>query len=367
MPAQPSGHQRSIPVALLAVALTLFACAIGVGIGYVIHGAHTTPGTPPVSTQAPDGTSIGPSRMSAIIATVAPSLVNIYATLAYASAQQAGTGMVVTSAGRVITNNHVIAGATAIHATDQGDGKTYDASVVGYDVSEDVAVLQLEGAAHLPTVSFAGSSAQLGDTVIAVGNAGGTGMPTSAAGVVTGLNQTITARSELSGTTELLTGLIETDAAIEAGQSGGPLVDTRGRVIGMVTAGSSDFALSEGASQGYAIPASTFRSTTADIVNGRESATLHVGPTAFLGVRVTSVQQPGAFVVQVLSASPAASAGILPGDLIVGLAHEAVRAPETLSSVLASYDPGAKLSVRLRDQAGEQRTVVVTLGVGPPA
>lgn len=365
MPARPSGHPRSIAVALLAVVFALFACLIGVGIGYAIHSA--TPAAPPASTQAPGRTSIGPSRTSAVAARVAPSLVNIFATLAYASAQQAGTGMVVTSAGRVITNNHVIAGATAIHTTDLGNGKTYDASVVGYDASNDVAVLQLEGAADLPTVSFAGSSARIGDTVIAVGNAGGTGTPTAAAGVVTGLNQTITARSELSGTTELLTGLIETDAAIEAGQSGGPLVDTGGRVIGMVTAGSSDFAFSDGASQGYAIPAPRFRSTAADIVNGRESATVHVGPTAFLGVRVTSVQEPGALVVQVLSASPAATAGILPGDLIVGLADEAVRAPETLSSVLAAHDPGATLQVHLRDQAGELRTVMVTLGAGPPA
>jgi S1-C subfamily serine protease len=207
----------------------------------------------------------------------------------------------------------------------------------------------------------------VGDTVIAVGNAGGKGTPTAAAGVVTGLNRAITAYSELSGTTEHLTGLVETDAAIESGQSGGPLVDTKGHVVGMVTAGSAGFAVSQSDSRGYAVPAPTFRSIATDIVRGRASATVHIGATAFLGVRVMSTQAAGALVVQIVSTSPAAAAGITPGDLIVGLGGQVVRSPETVAGVLGSARPGARLRVDLVDQSGEQRSVTATLVAGPPA
>lgn len=159
----------------------------------------------------------------------------------------------------------------------------------------------------------------------------------------------------------------ETNAPIESGQSGGPLVDRSGRVVGMVTAGSSNFGFSQSASQGYAIRAPSFRSIASEIVGGKESVTVQIGATAFLGVTLTSTQEPGALVVQVVSTSPAAGAGVLPGELIVGLAGQTVRSPETLATVLAAYDPGATLQVQLLGQAGEQRTVTVTLVAGPPA
>jgi S1-C subfamily serine protease len=364
----PRRTSRSRVVAGLLAAVVLAACGLGVGIGYALRGASDAPATQSSGAATGDRPSAtGPPSVSAIAAQVAPDLVNIYTTLAYQTAFGAGTGMVVSSSGEVITNNHVIAGATGIKATDVGNGKTYVASVVGYDVSDDVAVLRLEGASGLSTVSFAGSSARRGETVVAVGNAGGKGAPTAAAGVVTGLDRAITAQSELSGTTEHLTGLIETNAAIESGQSGGPLVNSNGRVLGMVTAGSSDFAFSQGASQGYAIPAPTFRSITSRIVTGTESARIHIGATPFLGVRVTSSQGAGALVVEVLPTSPAARAGIVAGDRIVGLEGQAVRTPETVSNVLAALNPGALLHVQLVDQSGQQRAAAAALVAGPPA
>lgn len=367
-PTDSAKRRRSRVVAGLLAVLVLLACGIGVAIGYAVNGTSPTAVTPPTSPPTTGGSSNGgTSGTSAVTAEIAPELVNIYATFAYETAQGAGTGMVVSSSGRVITNNHVIAGATAVKATDLGNGKTYAASVVGYDVADDVAVLQLQGASGLQTVSFARSSARIGDAVIAIGNAGGKGAPTAAAGVVTGLDKAITAQSELSGTTEHLSGLIETDAAIESGQSGGPLVNTGARVLGMVTAGSSNFAFSQGASQGYAVPAATFRSIAADIADGKESGSVHIGATAFLGVRVTSVEQAGAFVVQVLATSPAAVAGVAPGDLITEMAGRPVRAPETLSSVLAAYHPGATVQAGIVDQSGVLRAVTMTLVAGPPA
>jgi S1-C subfamily serine protease len=368
----PEKPSRSRRIVARVAALALVAGGLGVGIGYAIHGnppVQSPSQSPSQSGGAPGGATGfgGSTSLSAIASEVAPGLVNINTTLAYQTALGAGTGMVVASSGRVITNNHVIAGATAINATDLGNGKTYLASVVGYDVSDDVAVLQLQDATGLETVSFSTAQTRLGDRVIAIGNAGGRGTPTAAAGVVTGLEKAITAESELSGTTEHLSGLIETNAAIESGQSGGPLVSSRGRVVGMVTAGSPDFAFSQGASQGYAVPAAAFRSIADDIANGKESTSVHIGATAFLGIRVSSVQGTGALVVQVLPTSPAAGGGIQPGDLVVGLAGKAVRSPDTVSAVLGAYHPGSQVDVQLLDQAGQQRSVTVALVAGPPA
>lgn len=368
VPPLPRRERRPYVAGVLVAVFVLAAGAIGAAIGYTVHGTSNTPRVPRTATSTPS-TSPSPSTsaVSRVAAHVARDLVNINATLRYQTAVGAGTGMVVTSSGRVVTNNHVIAGATSIKATDLANGKTYDVAVVGYDVSEDVAVLQLQGASSLPTVTFARSSARVGDTVIAIGNAGGTGTPTAAAGVVTGLRQTITARSELSGTVEHLSGLIETNAAIQSGQSGGPLVNERGRVVGMVTAGSEDFTFSQSASQGYAVPAPTFRAIASDIVQGRGSATVHIGTTAFLGVMVAPTQGTGALVVQVLPTSPAARAGIVAGDTVVGLGGQAVLSPDTVAGVMATYDVGATVDVQVLGSTGKERTVTVTLVAGPPA
>src|SRR5208282_5386207 len=135
---------------------------------------------------------------SQIASKVDPGLVDIVSTLGYQNAEAAGTGQVVTSSGEVLTNNHVIDGATSIKATDIGSGRTYTAKVVGYDQTDDIAVLQLQGASGLATVSF-GDSSQVtaGENVVALGNAGGKGgTPSVAAGTVTALNQSITASDE---------------------------------------------------------------------------------------------------------------------------------------------------------------------------
>lgn len=365
VPPSLTGHGWSRGLVALALVLALVASGIGLGIGYAIHG--TAPGSTTTATTSGGTPVAGTTNVSAIAGKVAPALVDVYTTLAYRTAGGAGTGMVVTSTGLVITNNHVIAGATSIKAIDLGNGKTYTASILGYDVSHDVAVLQLQGASGLPTATVARSAVRVGTKVVAVGNAGGNGPPTAAAGVVTGLDRAITALSELSGTTEHLTGLIETDAAIQSGQSGGALVNRRGRVVGMVTAGSSGFAVSQSDSRGYAVPAQAFGPIVGDIVAGRASATVHVGATAILGVRVMATQTTGAFVVDVMSTSPAATAGIAPGDRIVGLSGQPVRSPDTVSRVLAAAQPGTRVHVDLVDPAGQARSVTVVLVAGPPA
>jgi len=198
------------------------------------------------------GTSLGntaaagsPSDVSTIAAKVGPALVDVNTTLNYQDAEGAGTGIVLTSNGEILTNNHVVDGATKISVTDIGNGKTYSATVVGYDTGHDIAVLQLQDASGLKTVQLATSTPSVGEAVVAIGNAGGTGgTPTDAGGSITALGQSITASDELTGSSEQLSGLIEVNSNVEAGDSGGPLVNAAGQVIGMDTAASSGFAFS---------------------------------------------------------------------------------------------------------------------------
>ncbi len=214
---------------------------------------------------------------------------DINTNLSYQNEQAAGTGMVLTSDGEVLTNNHVIDGATSISVTDVGNGKTYSASVVGYDRTGDIAVIKLSGASGLQTVTTNGGSAAVGQAVVGVGNAGGTGgTPSAAGGSITALDQSITASDNGGGNAENLTGLIEVNAGIQPGDSGGSLVNTQGQVIGMDTAASADSGYQVSATQAYAIPINTALSVAHKIIAGQASSTIHIGPTGFLGLGIGS-------------------------------------------------------------------------------
>jgi S1-C subfamily serine protease len=323
----------------------------------------------------------GPSDASAIARRVDPGLVDVNVTIDYGAAQGAGTGMVLTSNGLVLTNNHVVEGATAISVTDVGNGRTYAATVLGYDTSRDVALIRLEGASHLQTVRL-GSSADLrvGAEVVGIGNAGGAGgTPSFAGGTVTGLDRSLTASDELTGTTEQLSGMISTNADILAGDSGGPLVTTSGAVVGMDTAGSASFQLptSGQTSQGFAVPIDTAMSVARQIEAHRASATVHVGPTAFLGVEISSgggvfgpgggTSVPGAPISGVVSGSPASGAGLGAGDVITAVGGHAVTSSRSLQQVMvADEKPGRTVQVVYVAPNGEQHTVSMTLASGPP-
>ena len=227
---------------------------------------------------------------------MSPGLVDINASLAYQNMQVEGTGVVLSAGGEVLTNNHVIDGATAISVTDVGNGLRYQASVVGYDRSLDIAVLQLTNASGLQMIrSGESSSLRIRQGVVALGNAGGLGgTPSAAAGTVVALDQRIVATNEGNGSSERLTGLIGVDAAVQPGDSGGSLVDASGRVMGIDTAASADFWLSSGSSQGFAIPIDSALSIANRIEDGRPSAGVHIGPTALLGIELTASVSSGA-------------------------------------------------------------------------
>ena len=371
------------------------------------------------------GTSHATTSASTVLSTsqiaskVSPGLVDVVSTLGDENAKAAGTGMVLTSTGEVLTNNHVINGATSISVTDIGNGKTYSATVVGYDKTRDVAVLQLQNASGLQTAPLGDSSTvTVGQKVVAIGNAEGKGgTPSVVTGGVTALGQSITASDEGSGSnSEQLSNLIETNAPIQPGDSGGSLVNSAGQVIGMDTAASTSSQVptaqattpgqsqpgqsqqSQGtATQAFAIPINEAETIAAQIEAGTSSSTVHIGSTAFLGVEVSSTSTgsgsglgagnggygfgdgygnpgfgsgttiSGAAIAGVLSGSPAADAGLTGGDTITSLAGQSITSASQVQTILGSYHPGNQVSIGWTDAYGQAQTATVTLASGPAA
>jgi S1-C subfamily serine protease len=321
------------------------------------------------------GAGIALARATTAAAPIGTGVVVIDTKLAYQGGTAAGTGMVLTSSGEVLTNNHVVSGATSIKVVVPKTGRSYTAKVVGYDKSADVALLELQGASNLKTVSASSTKPAVGATVTALGNAGGNGTISSATGKVTGVGKQITA-SDDQGSSETLTGLIETNAGVQPGDSGGPLLNSKGQVVGMDTAASSGFGFQNvSATDAYAIPIGKAMTIANLISSGKASATVHIGATAFLGIEVQSANgygygsqggsASGALVAGVVSGGPAASAGLAAGDVITAINGHTVSSPSTISALVLTKKPGAKITVAYVDQSGASHTATVTLGSGP--
>jgi S1-C subfamily serine protease len=297
---------------------------------------------------------------------VEPGLVLINSDIGLQGVVGAGTGIVLSSDGEVLTNNHVVEGATQITATDSGTGHTYPASVVGYDRKHDIAVLQLQGASGLPTAPLGNSSqVRVGEPVLAIGNAGGRGL-SRANGTVTATGQTIVATDKLAAS-EQLNGMIETNANIQPGDSGGPLVNGSGQIIGIDTAASDNYRVSSpSGAEGFAIPIDTALSIARQIESGSSSSSIHVGESAMLGVGVgPGLRGGGVPVREVLGGSPAEQVGIAPGDVITRFAGKTINSDTTLTDLLDQHYPGNVVSVTWLDQIGQPYNATVTLVPGP--
>ncbi len=310
------------------------------------------------------------ARVSASI----PGIVDINTNISYQGESGAGTGMVLTSNGEILTNNHVIRGATTIRVVDIATGHSYTATVVGYSLTSDVAILQLKNASGLKTVPLGDSSTvKVGAAVTAIGNAGGVGgQPSQVTGSVTKLHQAITA-TEDNGASEQLTGLLETNAQLQPGDSGGPLVDSAGQVIGMDTAASTSFAFAQQATHAYAIPIDVAATLARQIEAGQSSEHVHVGPTPFLGVDVqvpnSYYGQPASYglvVDQTIPGSPVAKAGLVAGDLLTTLDGEKITTPNLLTTLLLTKAPGATVTLGWIDTNNVTQHTSVTLAAGPP-
>jgi S1-C subfamily serine protease len=388
---EPSRVPRRLVLAGLGAALVVVAAAAGGAIaGHELWSSTHKESAPAIVANPSPGSggfsgSFGSGSGARTSGDFSAGLVDVNSTFSYQGAGGAGTGIVISSDGEVLTNNHVIDGATKITATDIENGKTYDATVVGYDPSHDVAVLKLQDASGLTTAKLGDSSSiQVGDSVTGVGNAGGVGgTPSSAEGSITGLNQSITAGDAFGGTSERLSGLIRTDADIQPGDSGGPLVDSQGRVIGMNTAGSAGFQFSGGSGQAFAIPINDALKIALQVVSGKGSATTHVGPSAFLGVSVVQSGSDGfgfggfdgsspsttsgLQIGGVLNGEAADKAGLAAGDVITGFDGKSVDSRSSLSAAMLQHHPGDIVKLDWVDASGSSHSSSVVLGSGPPA
>ncbi|WP_054815542.1 S1C family serine protease [Nocardia arizonensis] len=305
----------------------------------------------------------------AVASVVQPALVNISTIARPLGTGAAGSGIVLSADGQVLTSHHVVKGADTVTVTDVGNGTVYRATVLGYDSTADIALIALEGA-HGLAVARVGSSAavRLRDEVMAIGNAGGVGgTPTAVGGVITDVNSTIVALNAADLTRKALTGMLEVAAPVTSGQSGGALADRWGAVVGVVTAASGQPQRDAGREpNGYAVPIDAAMRVVEQIRSGTPTDTVHIGPTATLGVLISDAGPTGARVDVALFGSPAYEAGLLEGEVIVSVDGQAVSTARALRSAINLRKPADKVRLGVLGADGAPRTVDVVLALGTP-
>ena len=396
-------YRRPVIVACAGVAVATLATTAVVGVTATASAASDTTQTvaaAPAVPQAPswggggrDGSGYGDdSQTSGTTTSVSEAteanddestgVVIIETVLGYSEAAAAGSGIVLTEDGLVLTNNHVIDGATEISVTIATTGETYAATLVGTSEDSDVALLQLEGASGLEVAAIDDDDETVGEAVTAVGNAEGGGVLMAADGEITALESSVTTAS--SGTTagETLYGMIEVLADVVSGDSGGALLDDEGEVIGMTTAASVGGVVTVG----YAVPIEDALAIVEQILAGDESDGVTVGYSAFLGVQTAAATSTGyggyggsgsgsgstqttttsgATIAGVIAGTPAADAGLAAGDTITAVDGTAVADTTELAEVLAGYEPGEIVTITWTDSSGATQSASVTLIEGP--
>ena len=424
-PAPRRGRRRGH----LLVYLTVAGLAAGIGAGLTVafagSGSSPTAGVSASDIPSPHDSQAGSGSGSALnLATVMrkvkPGLVDITSTLTYSSETAEGTGMILSPSGLVLTNNHVIDGATEVKvALADNTNQSYTARVIGYDSTDDVALLQLTGAPRLPTVSFGNSSqVRVGIPVLALGDAEGKGGVTPALGAISALNRSIQASDEGSNTIEDLNHMLATSAQIQQGDSGGALANNAGQVIGMVTAANTAADGQSGGTTGFAIPINTALNIARKIASEQSSPTVYIGLPGFLGVEVAQSKSPdpqqqaaderqagdgqgggrqgggrqggprgglacvtggqepavpdriapapsGALIVGVVCGSAAQTQDLKAGDVIISVNGQAVTTPGSLTGITARYHPGEVVSVAYQGINGSRHKVRILLGDGP--
>lgn len=314
-----------------------------------------------------------PPPEAAIACVVDPSVVKVSTTSAYELGNgMNGTGVVIGKTGEVLTNNHVVLGAASVDVT-VADGKRHTATVLGTDIANDLAVLRLADADGLPPARLGDSAdVDVGERVYAIGNAGGNcRTPKLTSGSVEVLGASTVVQHLLNGDSLQLDGLIQTSTPLEHGVSGGPLVNADGEVIGILAAGYRESASDY---DGFAIPINRARAVAAQVLSGRSSAAVHVGPPASLGVQAaSSLRLPagtgaGSVVVAaVLPGSPADRIGIEPGCHIESLDGQPIGSAREFLDFLHAHHPGDPVDVSWFDhRTASPHTERVTLVTGPP-
>jgi len=433
----PPRRRRGLATAITYIAVAaLAATAGGLVVSFVEAGNASSPGAssgpgsgnngagnfPGGNASGGPGSSSSPASISQATVqkvenSVEPGVVVINSRLQYSDAGAAGTGIIISKSGLVLTNNHVIDQTTGLSATVVATGQRYPAKWLGYDKGSDVAVIQLEGAPALRTAPLGDSATvKVGDPVIGMGNAEGTGRITAAAGTITGVNQTITASDQgIGAAPERLTDMLQTDADIVSGDSGGPLASTAGKVIGMDTAASTGSIPTQQQNVGFAIPIDKAMTIAHQIINGKAGSGVQIGASGFVGVIVAggangaqSTQaspqaqlqqqeasqqgqfgisppngcvegdqavgvpasiapvQSGTLVLGVICGTPANQDGMAPGDVIISAAGQQVSSPASLMAILHSVRSGSTVKITWVTPSDQTMSRTLTVMAAPP-
>jgi putative serine protease PepD len=348
--------RRTVPLLLIVTAL-----AAGAAGGFVARGSSTTHVTTTVTTaRAVASRSLSVNQ---IYRTAKNGVVEITATSGSSGStfpfgqgnegsSAVGSGFVYDSAGHIVTNDHVVDGATSVTVR-FADGTKRSATVVGTDASTDLAVLKVDSLPSSATPLTLGSSSTLevGDGVVAIGSPFGLeGTVTS--GIVSALGREITAPDGYT-----ISGAIQTDAAINHGNSGGPLLDLSGRVVGVTSQIESDSGGNDGV--GFAVPSDTVRTVVDQVIAGKSVA------HAYLGVQIAGTSS-GARVAQVQSGSPAAKAGLRAGDVVTAVDGRSIASADALRAAIDASKPGETKTLTIR-RNGQTKKVTVKLGTRPAA
>jgi putative serine protease PepD len=342
----PRRRSGGRPRLLLAVAALVAAL--------VLSGCSLTTASSSVATPAVE---VSPSALALqqqfvqVVKQVSPSVVLIQ------TSQGLGSGIVFDATGDVVTNAHVVEGASSFHVT-LADGKRYPARLVGGFAADDLAVLHIDASGLHPAAFADSSKLQVGDVALAIGNP--LGLQSSVTeGIVSALGRTV---NEDNGVA--LPNVIQTSAPINPGNSGGALVNLQGQVTGIPTLAATDPQLGGGAAAGigFAIPSNTVRDIAAQLISQGKVTNSH---RAWLGVEVAATTTGGLLITKVAAGGPAAKVGIRAGDLVTALQGTATPDQPTLADVLAGLHPGQTVRVAVARPGGARRTVRVTLGQFP--
>jgi S1-C subfamily serine protease len=333
-------------------------------VGLIAAPANAAPG---VSAPAPRA----PLDQSALLSQVVPGLVDINTSLSYQGALGTGTGIVIGPGGEVLTNNHVIEGATDITAVSLANSVSYPVDVIGFDRGSDIALIRLRGA-ELPMANLGTSSTvAVGDPIAAIGNSNGPGAPPSyAPGAVTQLGASVRASDESGGGSRELFDLIRVAADIRPGDSGGPLVNSAGQVVGVTVAATLTYRMGGvTGGEGFAIPIDRAMAIANQIRSGVPSDSIHLGDSAFIGVAIADAPPfggpAGAVVRQVLPDTPASRIGLFGGDLITAVDGIPVNTAADLSNLMDRRRPGDTVTLTWIDRAGAPRSAPLVLAKGP--
>ncbi|MBX6723783.1 MAG: trypsin-like peptidase domain-containing protein, partial [Dactylosporangium sp.] len=351
---QPGSVRRTVVAGAAALAIALAGGVVGGFIGYAAHGESGSPLQLPVASGNSDAAPVvDRSSLSSIAAALQPAIVHIRTDAGE------GSGVVISSDGHIVTNNHVIAGVgrNGVRVT-FNSGRQVPATIVGADAQTDIAVIKVD-AENLTAAPWGDSDAvQVGDTVLAIGSPLGL-QGSVTAGIVSALNRTIRVtegpRSQFdTGSATVIGGAIQTDAPINAGNSGGALVNMRGEVIGINTA-IATAGLNGNIGVGFAISSNRAKSVADALIAGRKVT------HPYIGVQITDDEDGGALIRSVVEGSPAQQAGLAEGDVVTKVGDRPIRGTDELIGIIQSSTVGEKLTLTVR-RDGSERTVTVTIG-----